>query len=107
MTDYRAISADSHAIEPPDLWTTRLPAALRARGPRVVSEPKGDVGDVDGIRLRESIGVERIMWSSDFPHLDSSWPESRRFLDKHLGEVPPDEARLIVAGNCARLYHLA
>ena len=51
--------------------------------------------------------VERIMWSSDFPHLDSSWPESRRFLDKHLGEVPPDEARLIVAGNCARLYHLA
>jgi len=98
MTDYRAISADSHAIEPPDLWTTRLPAALRARGQRVVWES----GVFDW-----SIGVERIMWSSDFPHLDSSWRESRRFLDKHLGEVPPDEARLIVAGNCARLHHLA
>src|SRR5580700_10882724 len=28
------ISADSHMAEPPDLWETRLPAALRDRAPR-------------------------------------------------------------------------
>ena len=30
-----AISADGHVTEPLDLWTTRLPAGMRARGPRL------------------------------------------------------------------------
>ena len=64
------------------------------------------IDDRDGIRLRDSIGVDRIMWSSDFPHLDSSWPESRRFLDDQLAGVPEDERRRIVAENCIRLYGL-
>lgn len=64
------------------------------------------IDDPEGVMLRESIGVDRIMWSSDFPHLDSSWPESQQFLNKHLAGVPADEAHMIMAGNCARLYHL-
>ena len=35
MTDYSLISADSHVIEPPDLFTTRLPTKLRDRAPRL------------------------------------------------------------------------
>jgi predicted TIM-barrel fold metal-dependent hydrolase len=31
----RIISVDDHVVEPPDLWTNRLPAAVRDRGPRV------------------------------------------------------------------------
>ena len=61
------------------------------------------IDDLPGVMLREFIGVERIMWSSDFPHLDSSWPESQRFLEKHLAAVPADEARPIVADNCMRV----
>ena len=64
------------------------------------------IDDRDGIRLRDSIGVDRIMWSSDFPHLDSSWPESQRFLDDQLAGVPDEERRRIVAENCIRLYGL-
>jgi predicted TIM-barrel fold metal-dependent hydrolase len=64
------------------------------------------IDDRDGIRLRDSIGVDRIMWSSDFPHLDSSWPESQRFLDTQLADVPDRERRQIVAETCARLYGL-
>lgn len=30
-----SISVDDHVVEPPDLWTTRLPEGLKARGPRV------------------------------------------------------------------------
>ena len=56
--------------------------------------------------LRKFIGVDRLMWSSDFPHLDSSWPESQQFLKKHLAGVPADEACSIVAENCLRLYNL-
>jgi predicted TIM-barrel fold metal-dependent hydrolase len=46
------------------------------------------------------------MWSSDFPHLDSSWPESQQFLNKHLAGVAADEVQQIVAGNCMQLYQL-
>jgi predicted TIM-barrel fold metal-dependent hydrolase len=64
------------------------------------------IDDPAGILVREHIGVDRIMWSSDFPHLDSSWPESQQFLNKQLAGVPADEVHQIVAGNCIQLYNL-
>ena len=64
------------------------------------------IDDLPGILLRDYIGVDRMMWSSDFPHLDSSWPESQQFLNKHLAGVAADDVRLIVAQNCVRLYGL-
>jgi predicted TIM-barrel fold metal-dependent hydrolase len=64
------------------------------------------IDDAPGILVREHIGVDRIMWSSDFPHLDSSWPESQQFLNKQLAGVPADEVRQMVAGNCVQLYNL-
>ena len=64
------------------------------------------IDDVPGIILREFIGVGRMMWSSDFPHLDSSWPESRQFLDRHFAGVPTAHRQSIVADNCVHLYQL-
>lgn len=64
------------------------------------------IDDPPGIQVREHIGVDRMMWSSDFPHLDSSWPESQQFLNKQLAGVAADEVRQIVAENCVRLYDL-
>ena len=34
----RIVSVDDHVVEPPDVWSTRLPARFRDRGPRVVRE---------------------------------------------------------------------
>ena len=64
------------------------------------------IDDVVGVRNRDVIGVENIMWSSDYPHVNSSWPESRVYIEKHFGDVPPEERRLMVGGNAARLYRL-
>ena len=64
------------------------------------------IDDVPGVMLREFIGVGRMMWSSDFPHLDSSWPESRQFLERHFAGVPSEHMQSIVAENCVRLYQL-
>ncbi len=61
--------------------------------------------DLPGIMLREFIGVDRIMWSSDFPHLDSSWPESRRFLEEHLTTSPQRRPDRLSQGR-TRLYGL-
>jgi predicted TIM-barrel fold metal-dependent hydrolase len=44
----RIISVDDHVVEPPDLWTSRLPARDRDRGPRVVRE-RATFGFVGGV----------------------------------------------------------
>jgi len=43
MVPSRIISADSHMIEPPDLWTTRLDKALRDQAPHVENREKGEL----------------------------------------------------------------
>ena len=48
--DYRLISADSHVNEPPDLWTKRVPAALRDRAPRMERFDEGDAWVIEGVR---------------------------------------------------------
>jgi predicted TIM-barrel fold metal-dependent hydrolase len=56
--------------------------------------------------LRHKIGVRNIMWSSDYPHPVSSWPNSRALVDKMFEDVPADERELIVSGNAARVWGL-
>ena len=37
-----------------------------------------------GVQLRDQIGVENMLWGSDFPHAESTWPKSRDFLEPHV-----------------------
>ena len=60
--------------------------------------------DAVGIRLRDIIGVDNMMWGSDYPHSESTFPESRRILEEILAGVPADEQDKIAAGNTARVY---
>jgi predicted TIM-barrel fold metal-dependent hydrolase len=64
----------------------------------------GYITDQLGLDLRHRIGVERILWSSDYPHISSDWPNSRRTIDAAFSGVPIDEKELILAGNAMRLY---
>ena len=45
-----------------------------------------------------------MMWSSDYPHGGSDWPESHAAIDEYFDGVPDDERRLILAGNALRIY---
>jgi len=62
--------------------------------------------DGPGIRLRDIIGINNIMWGNDYPHAESTFPESKRVLAEILADVPKEEQDLIVFGNCKRLYNL-
>jgi predicted TIM-barrel fold metal-dependent hydrolase len=64
------------------------------------------IDDKVGVRNRDVIGVENILWSSDYPHINSSWPESRKSIEEHFRGVPTDEKRKMVAENAANLYGL-
>ena len=41
----QVLSADSHVLEPPDLWTTRMQAKFRDRAPHLIHEYNGKKGD--------------------------------------------------------------
>ena len=61
-----------------------------------------------GIRLRDLIGVERLLWGSDYPHVESTWPRSRELLEtKILDGCTPEEKRLIVSENVCRIYNFS
>ncbi len=60
--------------------------------------------DAIGIRLRDVIGVDNMMWGSDYPHSESTFPRSRQILDEILAGVPDDEQAKITGLNAARLY---
>lgn len=57
-----------------------------------------------GIDARARIGVESLMWASDYPHSDSTWPHSREVIARDFADVPPAEREQILAGNVARVY---
>ncbi len=60
--------------------------------------------DAIGIRLRDVIGVDNMMWGSDYPHSESTFPQSRKILAEILAGVPDDERAKIVSGTAARVY---
>ena len=64
--------------------------------------------DAIGIRLRDVIGAymkwDNMMWGSDYPHSESTFPQSRKILAEILAGVPDDEQAKIAGGNTARVY---
>jgi uncharacterized protein len=64
-------------------------------------------GEADNIALRHDVGVRNVMWSTDFPHPASSWPNSVKIVEEAFADVPAEERQLILAGNAARVYNLA
>jgi predicted TIM-barrel fold metal-dependent hydrolase len=46
-----------------------------------------------------------MMWGSDYPHSESTFPKSREILAQILAGVPPADQAKIVGQNAARLYH--
>ena len=60
--------------------------------------------DALGIQMRHVIGVENLMWGSDYPHSESTFPKSLEILDSILEGVPEEEKAMIVGENAARVY---
>ena len=60
--------------------------------------------DYVGVQSRQFIGVDRMMWSSDYPHQASSWPNSQAVVARDFAEASPEDVFKITRGNAARLY---
>jgi uncharacterized protein len=60
--------------------------------------------DRAGILTRDLIGVDRLMWGSDYPHTEGTFPRSQEQIMKDFMGVPDSEVHQMVVGNAARLY---
>ncbi len=60
--------------------------------------------DALGMQLRHYAGVETLMWASDYPHAESTFPKSKQIVEEILEGVPEDEKGMIAGENCARVY---
>ncbi|MDH3683588.1 MAG: amidohydrolase [Acidimicrobiia bacterium] len=63
--------------------------------------------DKAAIATRHLIGVDRLLWGSDYPHVDSTFPCSRGVLDELFEGVPDSERVAITRNNVVDLYSLA
>ena len=62
--------------------------------------------DPFGIKNRDIIGVDNLMWGSDYPHQESTFPKSREILEEILWDCSEEEKAKIAGGNAARVYHI-
>jgi len=56
--------------------------------------------------LRHEIGIESIMWGSDYPHPEGAWPYTRQQMADTFHDLPDGEITAMLGGNAAAFYEL-
>ncbi len=62
--------------------------------------------DHAGLRMLDTLGDDRVMWASDYPHADATWPESQQAIADNFKNVPHASRRRILCDNARELYGL-
>jgi predicted TIM-barrel fold metal-dependent hydrolase len=62
------------------------------------------IDDPSTIDTRHRIGIENIMFETDYPHGDGTWPDTQLVLEKAWGHIPPAELRAMCSENAARVF---
>jgi predicted TIM-barrel fold metal-dependent hydrolase len=64
------------------------------------------ISDRAGVELRSMIGIENIMLGTDYPHTDTSWPDTQRIIKEQLGDLPDEDRAKICALNAVKVFGL-
>ena len=62
--------------------------------------------DPSGIKLIDDIGFEKVLWSVDYPHPESTLGESAALIKSFFEDLPSEQASAIVGGNAAKLWNI-
>lgn len=60
----------------------------------------------NGMQNRHAIGVDKIIYETDFPHPTSTWPDSVKCREMSLKDVPAHERKMMLMDNAIKLYKL-
>lgn len=58
------------------------------------------------VAARHEVGIDKLMFGSDYPHFEGTWPNTHDWVRATLGEVPENEARAILGENAIEFYGL-
>lgn len=58
------------------------------------------------VAARHEVGINKLMFGSDYPHFEGTWPNTHDWIRATLGDVPEDEARAILGENAIEFYGL-
>jgi predicted TIM-barrel fold metal-dependent hydrolase len=92
LREYRFKSQDYTGERPHEIWLRQFHATIEDDRPAILT--------------RELIGVDNLMWGSDYPHVDSTWPCSQAVLDEIFVAVPAEARQAITYDNVKALYRL-
>jgi len=62
--------------------------------------------DQIGTKLIDEMGVETLMWGSDYPHPDGVWPQSSKYIEEQFGHLPAHVVHQITCENAGKFYGL-
>ncbi|HBZ49075.1 MAG TPA: amidohydrolase [Halieaceae bacterium] len=61
--------------------------------------PRGDV------EMRHQLGMDQLMWGSDYPHPEGTWPHTAKEVKEAFQGFPEDDVAAILGGNAAKFYN--
>jgi predicted TIM-barrel fold metal-dependent hydrolase len=64
------------------------------------------LNDPTALEVRERIGTSNVTFEVDYPHGDTSWPDTQERLVQLLARLPPNEQQMIAWSNAAELFRL-
>ncbi len=56
------------------------------------------------VELRHAIGVDNMMWGSDYPHPEGAWPYTAKFMAESFHDIPDEDVRKMLGGTAAQVY---
>ncbi len=56
------------------------------------------------VEQRHEIGLETIMWGSDYPHPEGSWPHTHEQMREAFTGLPEEEIEAMLGGNAVGFY---
>jgi len=62
--------------------------------------------DLTAYHTLDLFPYDHLLWASDFPHTDSTWPRSRQLIDEQASHLTEEQHQAIFRDNTARLFNL-
>ncbi len=62
--------------------------------------------DQHGLDSLDAVGLDNITFETDYPHTDTTWPNSKAVAEKMMGDLPADVQYKILRGNAIRMLSL-
>ena len=95
-------------LDAEEFWRTHGGLQLRMKPSEYFKRQVWATFQIDpvGLRLLDVIGEDRAMWASDYPHGDSTWPNSQQAIEEQFRGVPEELRRRVLCENARTLYGL-